>query len=301
VSEKSLFLAEKIKFAVKKIDLLSILIPIYNYNGIKLVTDLQAQAMNLGIEFEIIVADDHSPKPVQANEAINHLAFARYVYLPKNMGRSGSRNWLAQNAQYDYLLFIDGDMGVRSDDFLRKYLDVLAENRVVCGGHFYDETPPDDAFLLHWSYGRSREVRTAQVRNQSPYEGFVPSNFVIPREVFKSIRFDEGIKGYGHEDTLFGEMLQKMKVEVLHIDNGLVHLGLSTNIEFMDKVDVAVKNLRFLEEKYQFTGTRLQQTAKKLEILRPLFRLIPKSFLRKWVMSGQLWLLDFYKILVYFE
>ena len=277
--------------------MLSILIPIYNYNGIKLVTDLQAQAMALGIEFEIIVADDHSPNPPKANEAINLLAFAKYIYLPTNLGRSGSRNWLAQKAQYPYLLFIDGDMGVRTDDFLRKYLDVLSENRVVCGGHFYDAQPPSDEFLLHWIYGRNREERPANERNKAPYQGFVPSNFVIPKDLFLSIEFDESIKGYGHEDTIFGETLQKRNVEVLHLDNGLAHLGLSTNEEFMDKVDVAVKNLRFLEEKYDFTGTRLQQMAKRLKLFTPFLRLIPKAFLRKQVVEKhQLWMLDLYKL-----
>ena len=265
-------------------------------------TDLQAQAMDLGIEFEIIVADDHSPNPQKANEAINHLAFAKYVYLPQNLGRSGSRNWLAQNAQYPYLLFIDGDMGVRTSHFLQKYLDSLAANRVVCGGHFYDAQKPDNAYILHWSYGRNREERTAAERNISPYQGFVPSNFVIPSDVFKAIKFDESIKGYGHEDTLFGETLEKMGVEVLHIDNGLVHQGLSTNNEFMDKVDVAIKNLRFLEKKYGFTSTKLQSTAKKIAFLKPLLQMIPLGYLRKQVLKNHhLRTLDFYKLLKYFS
>ncbi len=301
MSEKSLFLAEKIKFAAKKILLLSILIPIYNYNGIKLVTDLHAQAQAMGIVFEIIVADDHSPNSPNANEAINHLVFAKYVYLPQNLGRSGARNWLAQNAQYAYLLFIDGDMGVRSGDFLRKYVDVLAEKRVVCGGHFYDKELPSEEFLLHWTYGRTREERPAKIRNLAPYQGFVPSNFVIPKDVFLSIEFDESIKGYGHEDTLFGESLQQKGIEVRHIDNGLVHLGLSTDAAFMDKVDVAVKNLRFLEEKYGFAETKLQQTARKIQFLSPILRWLPIHFLRRQVLKRKnLRLLDFYKLLIYF-
>ena len=262
--------------------------------------DLHSQGLTLGMNFEIIVADDHSPAPDAANEGINHLAFAKYVYLPKNLGRSGCRNWLAQNAQYPYLLFIDGDMGIRHQDFLRKYLDCLAENRVVCGGHFYDTLRPEEKYLLHWTYGRNREERPAIERNRMPYQGFVPSNFVIPKIVFNAIKFDETIIGYGHEDTLFGETLQKMSVEVTHIDNGLAHLGLSTNTEFLDKVDVAIHNLHFLEEKYNFTATKLQQTAKKVRFLAPILRIFPLKFLRKRIISKHhLFMLDLYKLLKY--
>lgn len=263
-------------------------------------TDLHNQAMSLDMSFEIIVADDHSSSIHTDNEAINQLTFAKYVYLPANLGRSGSRNWLSENAQFPFLLFIDGDMGLHSGDFLRKYLDCLAENRVVCGGHFYEVQKPSESFLLHWKYGRSREERTAIERNKAPYQGFVPSNFVIPKKVFESIKFDESIKGYGHEDTLFGETLNKMGIEVLHIDNGLAHLGLSTNSEFMDKVDVAIGNLHFLEEKYKFVGTRLQRTSKKWWFLTPILRLLPKPFLRKQAKIGNnLKWLDLYKLKIY--
>lgn len=310
VGEKSLFLAEKIKFAVdsslKINNLLSILIPIYNYNGIKLATDLHEQGMGLNVPFEIIVADDHSPSPVLANQGINDLPNGRYEYLPKNLGRSGSRNWLAQKAKYSYLLFIDGDMEVRHEDFLKNYVDGLSAKKVICGGHFYDELEPAPEYLLHWQYGRNREVRPAKERNKAPFEGFVPSNFVISKAVFESIRFDEGIVGYGHEDTLFGEMLQKLDmdgpIEMVHIDNGLVHLGLSTNEEFMDKTDASVSNLVMLSQKYGFQATKLQQTANQLRLFKWLFRLIPSGYLRKRIMATQnLRLLDLYKLIRYYQ
>ncbi len=304
--EKSLFLAEKIKFAQKKFILLSILIPIYNCSAIKLVADLHRQGLDLGVEFEILVADDHSPEPVAGNEGINRLAYAKYEYLPENLGRSGSRNWLAQKAQYPYLLFIDGDMGVRDAGFLRKYKALLAEKTVICGGHFYESEPPEKERLLHWTYGRRREEKTAKERNKRPFQGFVPSNFVIPKALFEAIRFDESIRGYGHEDTLFGDILREMhgrdeSVRVVHIDNGLVHLGLSTNAAFMDKVDGAVQNLIRLEKSHQFKATKLQETAAQLRFLAPVFRLLPLSFLRKRVMGTRnLRLLDLYKLGVYF-
>ena len=41
--------------------MLSILIPTYNYDCSRLIRDLQAQAEQAGIDYEIIVADDASP------------------------------------------------------------------------------------------------------------------------------------------------------------------------------------------------------------------------------------------------
>ena len=41
--------------------MLSILIPTYNYDCSRLVSDLQRQAERMGIGYEVIVADDASP------------------------------------------------------------------------------------------------------------------------------------------------------------------------------------------------------------------------------------------------
>lgn len=297
-----LFFGEKIIFVSKKNILISILIPIYNCDSRKLVADLHEQGLALDQPFEIIVADDHSSEPFRENESINALSFAQYIFLPKNLGRSGSRNWLAQKANYPYLLFIDGDMGVGNSSFLKTYIQNLNPNRVICGGHYYGKRPQDASLVLHWEYGRTHEQQPASLRNKKPYFGFVPSNFVIPASIFMSIQFDESIKGYGHEDTLFGEQLRNLSVELLHIDNELEHLGLVPASVFMDKADTAVHNLVKLEKNHHFTGTRLQTMAHRLRWLSPAFRLLPVSFLRKRVQKQHdLKLFALYKLLMYYR
>lgn len=60
---------------------LSILIPNYNNVCVSLVETLQRQAEALGIDYEIIVADDASPDlaPIDKNRAINALPHCHYT------------------------------------------------------------------------------------------------------------------------------------------------------------------------------------------------------------------------------
>ena len=65
--------------------MLSILIPTYNYDITKLVTDLHQQATDLEIVFEIIVMEDGSEKYITENQKINALSGCRSIILNKNI------------------------------------------------------------------------------------------------------------------------------------------------------------------------------------------------------------------------
>ena len=106
---------------------LSILIPTYNCVCVELVRRLHQQAMATGIDFEIIVADDGSVdvSTIQANRAIATLPHCQFIERSENSGRAAIRNFLAQEASHAYLLYIDSDMTVVSDDFVSRYLACL--------------------------------------------------------------------------------------------------------------------------------------------------------------------------------
>jgi glycosyltransferase involved in cell wall biosynthesis len=53
--------------------MLSILIPIYNFNAVPLVKELQKQCMECDLEFEIICIDDCSTLHQQENQAISSI------------------------------------------------------------------------------------------------------------------------------------------------------------------------------------------------------------------------------------
>jgi len=225
--------------------MLSILIPVYNFNIVKLVGDLRSQAITAGIPFEIIVLDDCSSELLRdQNKDAGKLSDVKFYVLEKNIGRSRIRNRLADMAQYPTLLFLDCDSEISSDEYIEKYLPYCNTDMVVCGGNIYTEEPPDDPeYLLRWLYGIKKEQRLSSVRNINPYRSFMTNNFLIARNIFRQIQFDESIIKYGHEDTLFGLELKKKDVPVRHINNPVYHIGLEIASEFLRKTSESIENL----------------------------------------------------------
>ena len=89
---------------------LSILIPTYNDVCTDSVNTLMQQAESIGdLRFEIIVADDASTDENvgEANRAIDRMTNCRYIRRENNVGRAAIRNFLAQEARYEWLLFVD--------------------------------------------------------------------------------------------------------------------------------------------------------------------------------------------------
>lgn len=220
--------------------MLSILIPVYNYNVVDLVNSLHEQAVESLVDFEIIVMEDGSVSFTDINKSIGNLNNCRHIQLPKNIGRSAIRNKLADEAKYDHLLFLDCDAGISNKYFIQKYLAFCHENCVVAGGRIYQEKI-EPQFSLLSKYGRMRERN--ELHNIKKYKNFTSPNFLISKPVFNSIRFDESIKGYGHEDTVFGIMLKEKNIEVKYIDNPVVHIGIEDNVTFIAKTEKGINNL----------------------------------------------------------
>lgn len=68
--------------------MLSILIPIYNYNIFNLVETVYKQSLECNIIFEIICLDDASNILFIPNQEINRFKNTSYTLLKKNIGRS---------------------------------------------------------------------------------------------------------------------------------------------------------------------------------------------------------------------
>lgn len=243
----------------KPLPTLSILIPIYNYDIRALAQGLHAQGQALGLPFELLCYDDASAPEWQAvNAPLGDLPHLRYRALPSNLGRSRIRNLLAEEAQYDYLLFLDCDSALPDEHYLARYAEELSAERLLYGGRSYQpQAPSDKRLLLHWHYGRCREVQPAERRQRQPYHSFMTNNFLIPKALFQPIRFDERLLQYGHEDTLFGQALQQRGIPIRHLDNPLLHTGLETAEVFLAKSRQALANLAFLHQSGSGIDTRL--------------------------------------------
>ena len=253
-------------FNLKHFNLLSILIPVYNYNVTHLVTELHRQAEELGELYEICLLDDGSDEKFKAiNGFLIQKTNVHYVELPQNIGRAAIRNRLVEMAQYDYLLYMDCDSGVVMPHYLETYVTALHPQRLLYGGRTYLPKPPSDPqYLLHWHYGRQREQQDFLERQKNPYHSFMTNNFLIPKSIFSSITFDESLRTYGHEDTLFGMELAKKNIEIQHLNNPLLHLGLESTAVFLSKTKMAVHNLAQLQQRGKRVETRLTQTYAKI-------------------------------------
>lgn len=232
--------------------MLSICIPVYNFDVRKLVHDLHRQANESLPDFEILLVDDHSDESYRRqNRELRLPEKVNYTELKENIGRSKIRNLLAEKAQFKHILFLDCDVEIIRGDFLSGYYRQIEKGEmVVCGGHVYRESPPEPQKYLHWYYGTKREVKTAGERQKAPNDSFMTANFLISKELFENIRFDERISGYGHEDTLLGYELDKLGIKTNHIDNPVLHAGLDTATQFLEKTRESMRNLLKL---YQFT------------------------------------------------
>ncbi len=250
--------------------MLSILIPIYNFDARQLVHDLHQQLIEANIFFEILCFDDGSEEKFDAlNKTIITESRITLHKLPKNLGRARIRNTLAKAAEYPYLLFMDCDLKVVSPNYIINYVRHLQSDLLLCGGISYAPNPPDSsAQYFRWYYGGQREQITAAVRQKNPYHAFLPSNFLIPKAIFEQIQFDERLTQYGHEDTLFGLELEKQQIKILHLDNPLKHIGLESINVFLQKTQQAIQNLAFLAKENPQVNTRLLKTYRKLQKLR---------------------------------
>lgn len=246
--------------------MLSILIPVYNFNIVSLVTAVHNQATQACIPFEIIVLDDCSAELLRhQNKEIDNLPGVRFIELKENIGRARIRNRLAEMAVYANLLFMDCDSEVPSDQFLVNYLPYCDREVVVCGGRIYQPDPPEEQeFMLRWLFGIRREQLPDVIRNRNPYRSFMTNNFLIPKPVLLQIQFDEGIVRYGHEDTLFGLELKKKGVRIRHIQNPLVHVGLEISWEFIRKTSEGIENLCMLLRE----GKILREDIRDIKLLR---------------------------------
>lgn len=255
---------------------ISLLIPVFDYDIVALVHSMKSALGKVPEFCEILIGDDGSSPGYKKKYSLLEGEGIRVISSEKNIGRAAIRNRLALEASGDFLLFIDADTMIpgTADAYISKYVPAMSSESVVCGGIIYPDSPPGDPDkLLRWKYGKWREQKKASERNKHPHAGFSTFNVLIEKSVFLKIRFNEELKQYGHEDTLLSYQLKKAGVGILHIDNGLVHEGLESNKDFLDKTKLSIENLSKLynkvTDKKAFSETvTMLRTYRKISFLR---------------------------------
>ena len=249
---------------------LSILIPTFNDPCSTLVRNLHQQAEALGMTYEILVADDGSTQQnvLEENRSINALPHCQLIERRVNAGRASIRNFLAQQARYAWLLFIDSDMVVCRNDYLRKYAS-CEETPIVDGGVVIGACKPGNLRSLYEKAAESKH--TPEERQLSPYREFHTANFMIRRTLMLEQPFDERFKSYGYEDVLFGKAMEKASVPILHIDNPMSFEIFEENEHFVSKTEEGLRTL------YEFRN-ELQGYSRLLDHIQTL----PHTPIRWW-------------------
>ncbi|MBQ8656755.1 MAG: glycosyltransferase family 2 protein [Prevotella sp.] len=265
---------------------ISVLIPVYNSCCVGQVERLSQLCAAAGVDYEIIVADDGSADPTM-NAAVDGLPHCRLVTKRENTGSAATRNLLAQEAQHDWLLFVDADVEITRDDFVERYLTCISrsgetdDTDVVNGGISVGGYHPDN---LRWKYEKQAEpAHDAPHRQQRSYSEFRSTNFVIRRSVMLRCPFDERFKASGYEDVYFGRTLREAHVKVTHIDNPVTMTSYEDNERFMQKTERNLRTLaRFSHELRDDSGIiRCSRWLVPRCLWRTLFRLIQSPLRRQ--------------------
>lgn len=285
--------------------MISILIPIYNYNAFPLVKELHDQCVRRYQDFEIICIDDCSSHFENENKFISELEKCSFLALDKNIGRSKIRNLLAATATYEWLLFLDCDTFPKNMLFIASYFKQAQQTSCLAtfGGLDYLKEKPKNDQLLRWVYGKKREVKTIDNRRRFPYQFSFLSNFLIRKSVFESLQLDETITTYGYEDAVFIDSLKNKNILIDQIDNPVYHLNIENSNLFLSKTKEALQTLLSLKQVQIQTSTKLLsafyilQKLKLVTITGTLYNyiagLLEKNLLSK---KPSMILFDLYKI-----
>jgi len=289
---------------------ISLLIPVCDYDIVALVHSMKSCMGKIPELAEIIIGDDGSTPENRVRYKSLEGGGVRVIVSEKNIGRAAIRNRLALEAKGDYLLFIDADAMIpaTAENYLNKWVASMSLAQVISGGIRYNPNPPGDPDkILRWKYGIRREQRKASERNKRAYAAFTTFNVLIDRNIFSKLRFNEDLRKYGHEDTLLSYQLRKAGIEILHIDNGLIHEGLESNSEFLEKTKHSLENLSRLydrvTDKKTFTSTvgmlriydRIRLFRLRLILVAIFVRFRDRMERRIDSSKPPLWLFSFYK------
>ncbi len=226
--------------------MLSILIPVYNYDILPLVEEIHLQATACEIIFEIIIIDDFSSQILFDIDKIEAFSNTKITKKKNNVGRSAVRNLLAAQACHENLLFIDAGTFPKSKTFIKNYTKTL-ENNITIGGMSEEELAPKKPYKLRWLYTKKREASYDSAKLKKTI--YTSANFLIKKPIIQSYPFDESIKKYGFEDYIFFNTLKTNSFRLNFINNPVIHDSKEDAHTFILKTEDGLRNLVQLSRK----------------------------------------------------
>lgn len=267
---------------------LSVLIPFYKDDPSDLLQSLLSQTNENG-DVEVLIYDDGSNEP-ELNAKVSAIvksAHSRVEFLiaDKNAGRSAARNALQENANADWVLFLDADMRPVSDNFLKDYTRLITAGvgDVIFGGFTVPseaETPDQE---LHRALSEVSDCLTLEARQAAGPQFVASSNLCVRKEVLLAEGFDHGFKGWGWEDSEWAARIAK-KFTLVHADIPALHLGLESTETLLRRFQSSGPNyVRFTDKHPDLAQTlalfKISQKLGKVpgqQLMRPFLKLAVK-------------------------
>lgn len=294
--------------------MLSVLIPVFNWDIKVLALELNSQIASLGESprrlIEVLVVDDGSTDEDirDRNRSLFHSANERelsaefrYLENKKNIGRSATRNRLMQESQGKTFLFLDADVLPDGNEFLRKYIDLINKkpnNLVCCGGISYKRCVGriDKDLKFYLWYSSRASVKPSEIRQKVPWAWVFTANVLISRKLAMEHDFDSGFTAYGYEDIEWGIRLNKV-TEIVHVENTVTHMGLLPKAVLLKKAQASSPNLirLFNIHPVEANSIRAFRYAQTVSIL-PINLLKTMS----WILSRLFIKYNFFNFIMYF-
>lgn len=235
---------------------LSICIPVYNRDIAKLVQALELEIQEQSLDAEIVIIDDASSNKDILDKNNSILESFPYIKLSQNVGRSQIRNLFIKFAKGEYLLFLDCDGLIINEYFISNYLHYLdshPESMVIYGGRVVSSVSAGKDYDLRWLFAKNRENPSLKYRKQHPYLCFQTNNFLIKKDIFSKISFENQLKKYGYEDVLFSFELKSAGIKIDHLDNPVFNNDIESNLIYLQHVEESIGNIAWLlhQSKYR--------------------------------------------------
>jgi glycosyltransferase involved in cell wall biosynthesis len=254
----------------------------------------------MNIPYEIIVADDGSTdeESVNSNRSIEKLENVKYIIRKENVGRACIRNFLAQQAQYKWLLFLDADVTIDRSRFIQKYLE--QDFDVILGGIIVVKRVKKlENNLRYIVESKYMESSTTAKRLRKQAKEFHTANFLVRKDIILKVPFNENFKHYGYEDVLFGKELNANGYHIHHINNPVTLIDFEENERFVEKTEESLRTLH--EFKNELKGySALLKYAWLKPVLKPLYHIIGKPIRNNLAGNNpKVSLFNIYKLLYY--
>ena len=279
---------------------LSVLIPTYNSNCSDLVFSVHGMLKQMNIPYEIIVADDGSTdeESVKSNRSIEKLENVKYIIRKENVGRACIRNFLAQQAQYKWLLFLDADVTIDRSRFIQKYLE--QDFDVILGGIIVVKRVKKlENNLRYIVESKYMESSTTAKRLRKQAKEFHTANFLVRKDIILKVPFNENFKHYGYEDVLFGKELNANGYHIHHINNPVTLIDFEENERFVEKTEESLRTLHEFKNELKGYSALLKYTWLK-PVLKPLYHIIGKPIRNNLAGNNpKVSLFNIYKLLYY--